>query len=299
MGEDGFLARELHAHGAAGGAREQGDDDLEIERLDARAEAAADVGLDDAHAGGVHAEALGDAQVHVVGHHAHGVQGEVVARGVVAGHRRVRLHLGVGHLGRVVGLLADQVGGGEALRGVAELVVHLTLDVAGLVVVKQRGAWGARLGGVLDDRQFAHVQADQLEGLLGGLFVHRRDGGHRLAEIAHLAARQRELVLRDRQDAVGNVAIFAGDDRHHAGQPARFRDVNLEQLGMGHRAAQDLADQRLGRERQVGRVAGAAGDLLDAVDQWQSLADALERFCGHAVSPSVAQAACTDSMIFT
>jgi hypothetical protein len=50
MGEDGFLARELHAHGAAGCTRKEGNDDLEVECLDAGTEAAADIGLDDAHA---------------------------------------------------------------------------------------------------------------------------------------------------------------------------------------------------------------------------------------------------------
>ncbi len=76
---------------------------------------------------------------------------------------------------------------------------------------------------------------------------------------------------------------------------------------MRHRAAQDAADQR-GAKRQVGGVARAAGDLVDAVDQRRAHADAgslaspsSDGYLGrslvfHALAPA---ATCTDSMIFT
>ena len=64
--------------------------------------------------------------------------------------------------------------------------------------------------------QFAHFELDQVERALRGRRIDRSDGRDRLAAIAHLVARQRILVLRDRQHAVGVLAVFAGDDCDHA-----------------------------------------------------------------------------------
>ena len=106
-----------------------------------------------------------------------------------------------------------------------------------------------------------------------GRLVDRRHRGDRLAAIAHLVARQRIFVLRDRQHAVGAREVLAGDDGAHARQRARLARVDRTDHAVRDRAAQDAPDQRVG-ERQVGGVARAAGDLLDAVDQRRALADA-------------------------
>ena len=99
VGEETFLARELHAHRAAGRARQRGGDHLEVQRLDAMAEAAADEGLDDADARAVHAQHLRQRQVQVVGHLGHRMGGQAVGLGLVGGDRGVQLDLAVRHFG--------------------------------------------------------------------------------------------------------------------------------------------------------------------------------------------------------
>jgi hypothetical protein len=71
----------IEAHGAARRAREQAGDDLEVERLGARAEAAAEEGLDDADARLIHLQAARQRKVHVVGHLGHRVQRQPAALG--------------------------------------------------------------------------------------------------------------------------------------------------------------------------------------------------------------------------
>ncbi len=58
--------------------------------------------------------------------------------------------------------------------------------------------------------------------------------------------------------------VVAGDDGFHAGKLFRLAGVDLLDLGVGMRRAQDAADQLAGR-RGVGAELGAAGDLVDAV----------------------------------
>ena len=41
-------------------------------------------------------------------------------------------------------LFTDKIRSGEALLPIAEVVMNLTFDIAGLVVVQQRRAWGTR-----------------------------------------------------------------------------------------------------------------------------------------------------------
>ena len=110
MGDEGFLAVGDDAHFAARLARQQRGDDLEIQRLGAAAEAAADMRLDHADARHLHAEDLRQHQVHVVGHLRRGMHGHAVAQRVVFGDRRVQLHLLLADLGAVIGALAHQIG---------------------------------------------------------------------------------------------------------------------------------------------------------------------------------------------
>jgi hypothetical protein len=162
----------------------------------------------------------------------------VAALGIPGGERRVGLHHGVMDLGALVVVLAHQVGRGKAGRGVAELVMHLALDVARLVVVQQHGIRLARIGGAEIGRQFAHPQADQRQRGVGRGLVDRGDGGNRIADVAHPAAGQRKLVLRNRDHAVGHVALVAGNDRAHTGQGQGCADIDLEQFGVGVGTAQ-------------------------------------------------------------
>ncbi len=154
--------------------------------------------------------------MHVVGHLRAGMHRQPVAHGVVVGNSRVHLHLVLAHLSAVVRRLAHQVGRGEPLGHVAQLEQHVALDVAGLLLVQLHGVRRQRVLRAEVGGQLAHLHPDEADGLVGRDLVDGRHRRHRLALVAHLVARQRILVARDRQHAEGLVAIGAGDDGQHA-----------------------------------------------------------------------------------
>src|SRR3972149_10956510 len=88
----------------------------------------------------------------------------------------------------------------------------------------------------------------------------------RTRSAAALPARERILVHRPRQHAVGLRAVLADDDRDHALEALRPRHVEPQDLPMTDRAAEDPPDQRVA-VIEVGRIARAPGDLVDAVRQ--------------------------------
>ena len=301
MGDEGLLAGEYEAHRTPRLAREQGRDELDVERFGAAAEAAADVGLDDADARGVHLQRAREHEVNVVRHLGRGVDGHALPHRIVLGQGRMHLHLVLAHLGAEIALLAHELGLGEAGRGTAELEKHVALDVVramGMDVDRSLGQ--GRLGAVVGG-ELAHAQADEAERLLGHRLVDRGYGGDRLAAIAHALAREGILALRYRQHAEGLVAIGPGDDGDDPREPGGCVDVELEDLRVAVRAAED-APRKRPRRRDVGRVFGAARDLVGPVDHRHIAADRV-RGCDlvHAASPRARSvAACwIASMIFT
>ena len=276
MGDEGLLAVHHHAHGAAGTARQQRGDQLDVEGLGAAAEAAADMRLDHADARHVHVEDLRQHQVHVIRHLGAGMHGHAVALDVVVGDRGVHLHLVLADLGAVVAPFAHQVGFGETLLDIAKLEQHVALDVVGLALVQGGGARRHRLLAGVIGGQLAHPKLDQLDRLLGDGVVDGGDGGDRLAAIAHLVARQGMLAARDRQHAEGLVAVGASDDRLHARQPQRLGDIDLEDLGVRIGAAVNSPGEHSGRN-EIGGVLRAARHLLGAVDHRHVGADGAGR----------------------
>ena len=175
MGEEGLFAAELHQHFAAGGARQQRRDDLEIERLDARAEAAADERLHHADPRLVHFEAARQHQVQVVGDLRHALHRQPAGARVVFGERRVRLDLPMVDLGaaeaspRAPDRLRRSPG-----RDIAELVMDLALDIAGLVVVQHAWRRARALSAACNRPAVRAPPVDQVQRALGGLGVDRR-----------------------------------------------------------------------------------------------------------------------------
>ena len=302
--EERLLARELELHRGARGAREQRRDDLEVQRLRAVAEPAADERLDHANPRFVHPQAAGERQMHVIGNLRHRMERQPVALGVVVGERGVGLHHRVRDLGVVELLLAHEVRGREAGVDVAERLFDLALDVAGLVRVQRRRVGRARRVRVEVRGQQRDVDLDRRQRGTGGGVVVGGHRGDRLAAIANAVAGERKLVLRDRDDPVGDVAVGAGDHGAHAGHCTGARRVEALDLAVRDGTSQDRADERAGG-RQVRRIAGAARDLLDAVDQRLADADGgvgagTGGFGSHrGAGMPVSTTACTDSMIFT
>ena len=298
VGQEGFLARQLHQHLAAGGAGQQRGDDLEIQHLHPRAEPAADERLDHANPRGVHLQATGQHQMQVVDDLGHALKGQSSGQRIVIGQRGVRLDLGVIDLGAAEGRFANEIGRGELLAHIAELVVHLAFEIARLVVVQQRRPGGTRFLRRIIGRELADLELDQLQRVFGGLAIDRGHGRDRLAAVAHPLAGQRVFVHGDRQDAVGVRAVVAGDDGRDARQRPRLRHVEPNDLAVTHRAAENPTDQGIG-VFEIRRVARAAGDLVDAVDQRHAGTRGPAVTARSAFHDAISAALRTDSMIFT
>jgi hypothetical protein len=99
VSDEGFLAGELHHHLASGSLREQGGDDLEIERFDARPETAANERLDHADARGIHFQAFRKHQMQVIADLRHGLYRQTAGERIELGKTGVRLDLRVVDLG--------------------------------------------------------------------------------------------------------------------------------------------------------------------------------------------------------
>src|SRR4029077_20443234 len=109
------------------------------------------------------------------------------------------------------------------------------------------------------------------------------------------------LAAGDRQHAEGFVAIGAGNDGAHAGQFARFRYVDVDDLTVRIGTAVDAPGKLTGAQN-VGGVFGAAGNFLRTVDHRHVAADIVRRHdLVHGATPCALSAAAyfTASMIFT
>jgi hypothetical protein len=158
----------------------------------------------------------------------------------------VRFDLCVVDLGATEFLLAHQIGRGKTLSDVAELMMDLTFDVAGLVIVQKHGARRAGIGRGVIGRQFLHFQFDQVERPLGRLRVdrgHRRD---RLAAIAYAAAGKRIFVHGDRKHTVSVGTIIAGNDRPDSLERARLGNIQPKDVAVTYGAPQNASDQGIG-----------------------------------------------------
>ena len=186
-----------------------------------------------------------------------------------AGDRRVGLD------GRLVGavadeaLLRDEVGLGEALLDVAEVPVHLGVDVvrvARVLRVDQRGAGGDRRLGVEDGGQLLVLDLDQAQRPLGRLLVDRGHGGHLVADVAHPLLGQDVLVVAGRAHAVARCRARPGPviTASTPGSAARPAGVDALDQPVGDGAAEDLAVDHA-RQAEVGGVLAAAGDLVRRV----------------------------------
>ena len=270
---------------------------------DLHAEPAAHVGGD--HLDPVHREAeLGR---HRLPHAGGGLRGGVHEQGLVvgvpAGQDTLALHRhgGAALDGQVE--LEDVGGGVDRRLGVAGLLHHHRRRVAGDVGVHEVGG-GAR--GVDPDhgRQRLVVDPDPADDVLGDVPVdghHHHDG---LADVVDLVARQGVLGpavgqrgVRDQQRqrlAHPAVEVLVGVDRHQAVHLDPVGDVDVEDPGVGVRAADERHLVRVVAE--VVEVAAVPGDqprVLAPPDP------GAEQLGGHAPSPRLISAArCTAATMF-
>ena len=133
-------------------------------------------------------------------------------------------------------------------------------------VVRSSSNGPGGVGGVENDRQRRDIERDQVGGVFGEVLVGGKDGGDRLADIAHGMLRQRGLAVglqrgqagepeADRRN-VGDVGV--GPHRVHAGQSERRAGVDRFDISMRQRRAHD-AHGPLAGKRNVGGEAALAG----------------------------------------
>ena len=275
-----LLAAQRHLDRPAGGAGERGGGGLHG-LLHLAAEGAAHLRGDAAQLGHRKPERIGDEGLDVE-HRLVGRPDGDLAVGIDLGQRRARLHIGVALR---LGLVAPLDDRRAALPGrshvalddlddrhrVAVAVGLEDLDVVREALVKRGRVRVGRRVGVEHRRQFLVGDVDQPGGLLGGFQIRRRDRGHRLAHIAHLADRERGLVLDEGADLV--VAdILARDNRRDAVERERGGDVVARDPRMGVGARHDHADQHVGARHVVG-VDRLAGDLVARLEPRDALPD--------------------------
>jgi hypothetical protein len=93
-------------------------------------------------------------------------------------------------------------------------------------------------------------------------------------------------------------AIVASHDRKDSLKRARLGNIQPNDFSVADRAAENASDQSVGMV-EIGGIAGASGDLFNAIDQRNAAARELagcDRIGRHDVASA---AALTDSMIFT
>ena len=160
------------------------------------------------------------------------------------------------------GVLEDVVRLGEAALHVAPVVVVLVAEVVG---VDERAAGLERRQHVGHGRQLLVVDLDELDGGLGGLLVHCRDGRDRLALVPHLADGDDGTVL-----ALGAVGLLHADElgAGQHGVDARQRPgaagVDALDRGVRERARHELR-VRHARQEDVAGVGCRTGDLFGPV----------------------------------
>jgi hypothetical protein len=197
-------------------------------------------------------------------------------------------------------ILVDAVGAGPRGFHVAELLVHLRVDVAGVFGEELRRAGCQRGLHVQDGRQLLEVKVDRRCGLQSGQRILGRDRGEFLADVPHAVHGEDRLVVARRADTEADLSgLGRRHDVDHPGHAPRAGGVDPAQQTVRHRALQERQVQHAGTSEVVD-VAGTAGRLVGRVHPLGT--GAQDAMPGHRPSPGpspiVAAAACTASTIF-
>ena len=267
VGVEDLLAGQGDLHRAPGQHRELGRADLVTEGIALSAKPSTDRGGDHPDPPHRKAEHFAQGPVDVMRRLGRGPEHEAPA-GLDLGDRAVLLHRQVGIPLKEEHVFAHVVRLGEPPVGIAELQRDVLVDIGGRsvpVLLHPDLGFPERVLDRHDRPKRLVLHLDRLAGPFGGLLVHRRHGGDRIADVPDLVEAQRLLVLAARHDPELRGEIATGEDGVHAGECPRPGHVQPDDPRVGEVAAEELAVQHP-REEQIVCVPGLAGRLGRAVD---------------------------------
>ena len=226
------LDRATRRHG------QPGDAEFEVEGLGFAAEGPPYRRLNDPNGRGVEAEYRGQLAVQVV-RHLGGRPDRQAAVLVRATDGAVRFDRRVRGAFEEIFALDDDLRGRHALVHLPETEVHPLGHVAvpslsaGLVDERLflASIRGQRLRRVQVGGQLFVFNADERQGLVGGILVHRRHCRHAVPDVAYAVHAQGVLVRCPWNDAVAHRHVFPGNHGVHALQPQRPRRVDGRRCG--------------------------------------------------------------------
>ena len=167
-------------------------------------------------------------------------------------------------LGLVI-LLDHEIGLREALLDIALADRNVLGDVVRRVVVHDRRARLHRRERIEHRRQRLVDHLDLRQRALRGDDIFGRDRRHRLADIAHLAARHHRLVVHEHAEAVLARHVGAGDDALDALHRFGFAGIDRLDDRVRMRRAQHLQMQHV-RHRHVAGIFQRAGHLAGRIE---------------------------------
>ena len=187
------------------------DDDFVVERVALAAEAAAVRRRDDADVRRGHGERLGQRAMDVMRRLRARPQDELPV-GVLRRDRGVLLDRQMRVAFVEEGVLEHVIGRRQRGLHIAEAERDELVDVPGVAVVVDAGRVVPKaIVRTAERPQRLVVDGDQIQRLEGGQFVARNHGRDRVADESHAVDGERVLVLADRQDAVRNRKVGAGE----------------------------------------------------------------------------------------
>ena len=272
MAIEHFFAVQTDLHRTIEQHRRLADDNLMMERIALAAESTAVGGCDDANVCGRERQGLRQRAVHVMRGLGARPQHEL-AVGVERGDGRVLLDRQVR-----IALIEERVfehvvGARERGVDVAERERHDLVDIPRVtVLVHARVVVRQALQRVGERAQRLILDIDQIEGFERRQFVARDHRRNRVAHEADAVGGERVLVLADRQDAVGDWKIAAGEHQVHARMRHRPRRIDAYHARVRHRRAEQLAVKHARQHDVVGELR-LSRHLRPRVDATSWLAD--------------------------
>jgi hypothetical protein len=126
-------------------------------------------------------------------------------------------------------VFSSVIGLGKARFDTAEFVDLPSMDIADLsVFVNARLLYGVRIRDGCDYRQRFVFDVNQIQSFGCNVFIHCRNGSHRIPDHSNFPDCQRVLILADRKSAIRSGQICPHQDRMDTGVSLCFRNIDID-----------------------------------------------------------------------